>query len=301
MLVFIFLCYNKCGDNMKIEKRCLIHSMINNLLISIIKVGGGIIFSLSSLFADGMHTFVDFITDIFALIGAKISKKRPTKIHPFGFGRIEYLTNLLIGMVIIFLGIFILISSFMKKPVIPPLIVIVLLLVVSIMKFVMIRVLVKNGEKINSGILLTAAKESTTDLYSTIVVIIVVLVMQLSSTFEFLEYADLVGSIFLSLLVIKTGIPIIKQNVMNLIGEADIDKEHLKYIEDVLKEFKVIRDHKTQLIKYGSYYKVYLELELDPSTTLRQMYHLREKIVSELKNDKVVKIRYVNLDFKPED
>ena len=99
---------------MKLEFKVLIYSMINNLIISIIKIIGGMIFSLGSLFADGMHTFSDFFTDIVCLLGAKVSKKRPTKSHPFGFGKVEYLTNLFVGIVLVLLGIFIIINSFNK-------------------------------------------------------------------------------------------------------------------------------------------------------------------------------------------
>ena len=55
---------------MKKELKVLIYSMINNLVISIIKIGGGIFYGLGSLLADGMHTFSDFITDIVCLIGS---------------------------------------------------------------------------------------------------------------------------------------------------------------------------------------------------------------------------------------
>ena len=82
---------------MNLELKTLIYSMLNNLVISVIKIVGGFIFNLSSLLADGMHTFSDFITDIVCLIGSRISKKKPTKYHPFGFGKVEYLTNLFIG------------------------------------------------------------------------------------------------------------------------------------------------------------------------------------------------------------
>ena len=60
---------------MKLELKVLIYSMINNLFIAIIKIIGGIFYGLGSLFADGMHTFSDFITDIVCLLGANLSKK----------------------------------------------------------------------------------------------------------------------------------------------------------------------------------------------------------------------------------
>lgn len=284
---------------MKLERKCLIISMVNNLLISIIKVSGGIIFHVSSLFADGMHTFSDFITDIFALIGSKISRKRPTKIHPFGFGRAEYITNLLIGVIIILLGIFILVTSFFKEPIVPPLAVIGLLIGVTLMKLYSVNTLLRNGEKLNSGLLLTAAKESMTDVYSSIGVVLVVIVMQFSNYLPILEYADILGSIIISLLVIKTGIPIIKQNVMNLIGEVDIEKTHLESIENILNNYEVIKKHRTQLIKYGSYYKTHLTLELDPNITLREISDLENKLTIELKKNKTIKIKYINIDVVP--
>lgn len=284
---------------MKLERKCLIISMVNNLLISIIKVSGGIIFHVSSLFADGMHTFSDFITDIFALIGSKISRKRPTKIHPFGFGRAEYITNLLIGVIIILLGIFILVTSFFKEPIVPSLAVIGLLIGVTLMKLYSVNTLLRNGEKLNSGLLLTAAKESMTDVYSSIGVVLVVIVMQFSNYLPILEYADILGSIIISLLVIKTGIPIIKQNVMNLIGEVDIEKTHLESIENILNNYEVIKKHRTQLIKYGSYYKTHLTLELDPNITLREISDLENKLTIELKKNKTIKIKYINIDVVP--
>ncbi len=284
---------------MKLERKCLIISMVNNLLISIIKVSGGIIFHVSSLFADGMHTFSDFITDIFALIGSKISRKRPTKIHPFGFGRAEYITNLLIGVIIILLGIFILVTSFFKEPIVPSLAVIGLLIGVTLMKLYSVNTLLRNGEKLNSGLLLTAAKESMTDVYSSIGVVLVVIVMQFSNYLPILEYADILFSIIISLLVIKTGIPIIKQNVMNLIGEVDIEKTHLESIENILNNYEVIKKHRTQLIKYGSYYKTHLTLELDPNITLREISDLENKLTIELKKNKTIKIKYINIDVVP--
>ena len=115
---------------MKLEFKTLIYSMINNLIISIIKIIGGVIFGLGSLFADGMHTFSDFITDIVCLVGAKLSKKKPTKYHPYGFGKVEYLTNLFVGIVLLLLAFYIIISSFFKKAVVPPLSVLILLILV---------------------------------------------------------------------------------------------------------------------------------------------------------------------------
>ena len=97
---------------MKLEFKVLLYSMFNNFVIAIAKVVGGIFLDLGSLFADGLHTFSDFVTDIICMVGSKLSKHKPTKAHPFGFGRIEYLINLFIGVILFLLGIFIIFHGF---------------------------------------------------------------------------------------------------------------------------------------------------------------------------------------------
>ena len=158
---------------MKTETKVLIYSIVNNLIIAIIKFVGGLFYNLGSLIADGLHTFSDFITDVVCLIGSKISKKRPTKYHPFGFGKVEYLTNLFVGVMLLLLGLYIIISSFFKESVIPPLSIIYLLVLVFILKLIVILIMHKVGKKINSGVLITSVEESKADLYSTIGVIII--------------------------------------------------------------------------------------------------------------------------------
>ena len=183
------------------EFKVLLFSMFNNFLISIIKVIGGFYFHLGSLFADGMHTFSDFVTDIVSYIGAKLSKKKPTKYHPFGFGKVEYLTNLFVGFLLILLAIFIIFYGFIGKIHIPPLSVLLLLLVVFLLKLMAILVLHKVGRQLNSQLLITAVRESLADLYSTIGVSIVTLILQFSDSYPVLKYADVIGSVLILSLI----------------------------------------------------------------------------------------------------
>ena len=236
---------------MKLEFKMLVYSMINNLVISIIKIGGGIFFKLGSLLADGMHTFSDFITDIVCLMGAKISRKKPTKYHPFGFGRVEYLTNLFVGIVLLLLGIYIVISSFNKEFIVPPLNVLILLSIVFLLKLIAIGLMHKVGDTINSQVLITSVKESMADLYSTISVIIITILLQFSNKIEILKYSDIVGSILIGIIVLKTAFTIIIDNSLSLIGEVEEDDEKLNKIYEFIKNEKGVKDLDFSLIKYG--------------------------------------------------
>ena len=280
---------------MNLELRTLIYSMINNLVIAIIKVAGGLFFGLGSLFADGLHTFSDFITDIISMIGTKVSKKRPTKYHPFGFGKVEYLTNLFVGVLLFMLAIFIIVSSFFKEAVIPPLTVLLLLSIVFILKLVAIYVMHVVGKKINSHVLVVSVEESKTDLYSSIGVIIITVLLQFSDKVSILKYVDLIGSIIIGLIVFRTSLKIIISNSLSLIGEIDDDEEKIREINNYLSKYKNIVDSDMELVKYGAYYKLHLVLELRQDITLRQAEKLMNKIKMEIPRQKKLEIRFITI------
>ncbi len=286
---------NNRRDNVKKEFKCLIYSMFNNLLIGIIKIIGGLFFNLTSLFADGLHTFSDFITDIISFIGSKISRKKPTKVHPFGFGKVEYLTNLFVGIIILILGFFIIFNSFGKKVEIPPLSVLYLLIIVFVLKLIAIIIMHKVGIKLNSQVLITATEESKADLYSTIAVAIITILLQFVDRYPFLKYADLIGSVIIGFMVLKISFKIIISNSLSIIGEVEIKGESVDKIKDFIKKYKNIEDMKVELIKYGNYYKMNLELELNPKLSLRQITNLENKIKKEIVKHRSLKVKYVEI------
>lgn len=280
---------------MKTEIRILKYSMINNLVIAIIKIVGGIFYGLGSLFADGMHTFSDFITDIVSMVGSKISKKRPTKYHPSGFGQVEYLTNLFVGILLFALALFIIISAFFKKAEIPPLSLLYLLLVTFVLKLMAILIMNKVGKKIKSNVLITSVQESKTDLYSTIGVFIITILLQFSDRLHFLKYADLIGSIIIGLIVLKTSITIIISNSLSIIGESENNEEIINELKNFLKKFKKIKDNDIILLKYGPYYKLQLSLVLDKNTSLSQANKLMTKIKRDIILHRHFKVKYVTI------
>lgn len=280
---------------MKSEIKTLAYSMINNLLISSMKILGGFYFGLGSLLADGLHTFSDFITDIVCLVGSKISKKRPTKYHPFGFGKIEYLTNIFVGIILFLLGTYIVIHGITSKTVVPPLMVLYIVFIAFVLKLIAVVIMERVGEKINSQMLATAVEESKADLYSSVGVAIITILLQFSDKIKILRYSDIIGSIILGVLVLKTAVKIIIDNSLSIIGETEDDKEILEKISSSLSVFKEIKEKQIDLIKYGSYYKLQLMIELDDNIKLKQITNLENAIKKKIKQDKKLKIKYVTI------
>ena len=75
-----------------------ITTIVFNILLSIVKVVGGILAASSSLISDGIHSASDVFSTIVVLIGAKISKKAPDKKHPFGHERFESIGSIVLAL-----------------------------------------------------------------------------------------------------------------------------------------------------------------------------------------------------------
>lgn len=284
---------------MKKEYIALIYSMINNLFISMLKIFGGIFSGSNSLFSDGLHTFSDFITDIFAFIGSKISRKRPNKLHPFGYGRVEYVTSLFIGIVIFCLGVFIIINAFLGEHSTPSTLAIIIIVVAVLLKAISVFYLMNTGKKIKSQTLITSGRESLTDLCSSALVIVIIILSKFASKFSILKYSDLIGSVFIGILILVMAYGILKENILSLIGEVSDDKEILKRVEMAVESIDGVELVDTKLIKYGSYYKANIEVELDPNITIMKLARLEKRIFKKLKKEKVG-IKYLTMEVEPD-
>lgn len=286
---------------MKKDIKILLINAINNLVVGIIKMIGGLLFGVNSLIADSLYTFCDFITDIIAIIGSKLSRKRPTKGHPFGFGKVEYITNLFIGMLLIVIGIYIFIHTFSTHIYIPDIYVLGFVLIAIILKIFAIRSLKKAFKISKTPVLLTAIREARIDIFSSICVATVVILLQFSKTISMLKYSDIIGSIIISFLILRTAYELIKSNILHLLGEIEINEDKIKFVEElVIRIYNQTIIKKIELIKYGEYYKAHLILIMNPNMTLKEADILENKITKELKKMKKLNIKYVNIDLDVE-
>lgn len=283
---------------MKQDIKILTFGAIINFFISIIKLIGGILFNFNTLIADSLYTFCDFITDIMGICGAKLSSKRPTKYHPFGYGRVEYLTNLFMGLFLILVGAYIFAHSFSIKPAIPSLYVLIFLLVSIILKLLIIVKQLKIFKKTKSSVVLSSIHEAKIDLISASCVSVIVILMQFSNKIDIFKYGDIFGSMILSFMIFKISFELIRNNVLHLLGEVELDKEKIDLVkEEISKTKNIVSIKKIELIKYGGYYKAHLILIMDPNMTIKMAKKLELDITSHLKKMKKLKIKFVNIDL----
>ncbi len=281
---------------MKKEIAILVVGTISNLILAIIKVVGGGYFGLSSLLADGLHTFSDSIVNVISIVGTKLSRKKATKHHPYGFGRVEYLTNLFVGIMLGMLSIFIFINSFNAHSIIPSLNVLWLLGIVIFVKGFTLFSIYLVAKKSKSKILFTTVKEGLADIYSTLGVISIIIGLQFSNEVPILSYIDIIGSVIISIIIFSMAYKIVKQNSLALIGEIEEDAAVIEKVKRFLcGHYSQIKDEDFYLIKYGSYYKLQLNIEVDNNMSLKSITRLEKKIQKDLLRNKSLAIKYITI------
>lgn len=283
---------------MKITKVLLVSS-ITNIFLSIIKILFGFIGKCNALIADGIHSLSDLSTDFVAIFGNHLSLKPADKKHPFGHGKTEYITSVIIGIVIILLGLSLIYNIFNKEIIIPNLLMILVSLFTIISKYILSSYIYKKGIEYSNNILIASGKESKADVYSSIFVLISIVLMQFSNELSILKYADMLSTVIISLFIIKTGFNILKDNIGILLEEQVLDKEYIKEIKNIITSFNEIVEIKDlYILRYGPYFKLVSNVIMK-DLSLTDAHKIIDEIEKKLK-EKDDKIKYVFIHMEPQ-
>ena len=284
---------------MKITKVLLVSS-ITNIFLSIIKILFGFIGKCNALVADGIHSLSDLSTDFVAIFGNHLSLKPADKKHPFGHGKTEYLTSMIIGIVIIILGLSLIYNIFNKEIIIPDLIMILVSLFTIISKLFLSNYIYKKGVLYSNNILIASGKESRADVYSSMFVLLSIVLMQFSNQLSILKYADMFSTIIIALFIIKTGFNILKDNIGILLEEQVLDKEYLKEIKSIITSFdEIVKIKDLYILRYGPYYKLVSNVVMK-DLLLTDAHNVIDEIENKLK-EKDSRIKYVFIHMEPID
>ena len=89
-------------------------SIITNILLALAKAIIGIISSSIAIVTDAINNLSDGLSSLITIVGTKFASKKPDKKHPYGYGRIEYITSMIISFIVLYAGITVLIESIKK-------------------------------------------------------------------------------------------------------------------------------------------------------------------------------------------
>ena len=227
--------------------------IICNLVLFALKLAVGILINSVAVISDAFNNLSDMGSTVVSIAGIKLSNQKPDKDHPFGHGRYEYISALVVSFIIMLVGFELLRSSFDKiispQPAQDVNWLLIILLALSLpIKLFMFGYNKHFGKAISSAPLLATATDSRNDCIATSAVIISAIVDGLHLLPFVID--GYVGAI-VSLLIMYAGFTVAKDTIDLLLGSAP-DPETVKAIRDVLLETPEIMDiHDLIVHDYG--------------------------------------------------
>ncbi|MGN1163985.1 MAG: cation diffusion facilitator family transporter [Candidatus Ornithospirochaeta sp.] len=206
-----------------------------NVALGAVKIVVGYISGSVAIVSDGANNATDSISSLVTLLGYRFSKKRPTKEHPLGYGRIEYLSALLVGILILMTGISFFNSSIdaIKNPhdMSVSAVMIVALFATVLVKIWLWRMNTKVGKETGSEALEASGADALSDVLTSMVTIVAAFVSKFS-TFPIDGWAGLLISLF----IMWNGISAILSTSNSILGERP-DKEKVNRIRAIISSY----------------------------------------------------------------
>ena len=279
--------------------KVLVKRLIVNNLLTLTKFVFGLIYKSKVIVADGIHSLSDLATDIVSIYGSKLSLKPADTEHPYGHGKIEYLTSIVIGAVILALALSLLGNSLNAKNTIASNMVLYVTIFTILAKYLISRYILSKGVKYKSNLLIASGKESRSDVISSAIVIITYFLSKLSSYSKIFLYSDTIGTFIIGLIILKTAYRILKENIVSILGEIEQDEEYLDKIREIILEnSEVVNIEELNIIKYGHYYQANITINMDSDVTLEDACLVSDRIKKKLINKKT-RISYAKISINP--
>ena len=223
----------------KIIVRTSIIGIAANVFLAAFKAVIGFMSNSIAIILDAVNNISDAASSFITIVGAKLAAKEPDKEHPFGYGRIEYMSAIIISVIVFYAGATSLIESIKQilwpeTPDYSP-VSLIIVAVAVIVKIILGRYVKAVGEKVNSDALVNSGEDAKLD---SVISASTLVAAGIFLTFNISLEAWL-GAI-ISLVIIKAGIDMLKETVSKILGERN-DAELAKEIKHTVTSFPGVR------------------------------------------------------------
>ena len=209
--------------------------IIANVLLAAFKAVVGLLASSVAIVMDAVNNLSDALSSVITIVGTKLSQRPADRKHPFGFGRIEYFSAIIIAVIVLSAGVTSLIESIKKiiEPTTPTYttVTLIVIIVAIVVKLVLGRYVKSQGEKLKSDALIASGSDALFDAVITLATLISAGVMLLWHV----SLDGILGAL-ISLVIIKAGIEMLASPVNELLG-AKISPELLSQIKKEVNDF----------------------------------------------------------------
>ncbi len=249
-------------DRDKVIVRTSVVGIVTNVVLAAGKAAVGLLANSIAVVLDAVNNLSDALSSVITIVGTKLSAKAPDKKHPLGYGRIEYLSAMIVAAIVLYAGLTSLVES-VKKIIHPETADYTTLSLVLIGAAVVVKILLgsfvkSRGKKVNSGSLVASGSDALFDaILSASVLASAVVYLTTGVSLE-----AWVGAV-ISCFIIKSGVEMLLETLNDILGRRT-DPEVSRKIKEILASFPQVRGAYDLIINnYGpekNYASVHLEL-----------------------------------------
>jgi len=249
-----------------------------NIILVVFKMIVGLIANSISIILDAVNNLSDALSSIITIIGTKLSNKRPNKKHPYGYGRIEYFSSVIIAIIVLFAGITSFKESFEK--ILHPsaadysIISLIIIIVAVFVKFFFGKYVKKEGEKLNSGSLVASGTDAVSDSVLSLSTFIAAIISMIFHT----SLEGYLG-VIISIIILKSALEILKDTINDMIGVRE-SSEYTTKIKDIIRTYKEVQGvYDLSLHNYGPNKIIgSAHIQVDDDLTARDIHRLTRRI-----------------------
>jgi cation diffusion facilitator family transporter len=269
----------------KVIIRTSVIGIAANVLLAAFKATIGIVSHSIAVTLDAVNNLSDALSSIITIVGTKLSGRLPDKKHPMGYGRIEYLSAMIVSGIVLYAGITSAVESVKKifHPEQPEYstVSLAIIAVAVVVKIVLGRYVKAQGEKVNSGSLVASGSDAMFDAILSASVLACAIVFMVSGV----SLEAYVGA-GISAVIVKSGIEMMIETLNQILGER-ADKETTDQIKQLLTEEPVVRGaYDLIMYNYGPDKDLAsVHLELPDTMTVREVDRLTRKLEAKVQRE----------------
>ena len=255
--------FNLSSENReKVIIRTSIIGIATNVLLVLFKMFVGVLSNSIAVILDAVNNLSDALSSVVTIIGAKLGAKLPDRKHPLGYGRIEYLSSMMVAALVLYAGITSMVES-IKKIIHPEAaeygtVSMIIISVAIAAKLILGLYVKKQGNKVNSGALVASGSDALFDaILSSSVLACAIIFLVFGFSLE--AYVGVLIACF----IIKAGIELMMETLSDIIGRRE-DASLVNELKRIIREEDGVRGaYDITLYNYGpnkNYGTVHIEL-----------------------------------------
>ena len=262
--------------------RVSIAGIAANTILVVFKALVGFAANSTAIILDAVNNLSDALSSVITIVGTRLAKKKADKQHPFGHGRVEYVTSFIIAILVLAAGV----TSFkesVEKIIDPPVTNFTQLSLLVIAAGIIAKLLIgaffiKKGKELNSTSLTASGTDANGDALISVATLISVLVSMLFG----IELDGILGAV-ISAFILKTGIGIITETVSDIIG-VRIDADLAAGIREAINAYPQVHGAYDLIIhSYGpEEYVGSVHIEVDDDMSVKELDALTRDISSRI-------------------